>query len=605
METAPPEPTLSGARPLKPRGQSGQLFWKYLRVLVFLVSGGLLTSSVFGLYSALQTQAELRQLQRKAVDEAADRVGQFLADTVEQVVWTVGPVAARAVPPEERRDAYRRLLRLAPAITRVSYRDCEGVERLVVSRITVDLVGPAAASCGFDRVAGGDHRQVRFGEVELDRGYPHVDLVVDEGPSGGRTLARVNLTYAGDVVARVKVGPNACAYLLAGDGTLIAHPDPDLVRARPSLPVDERACSGVGPGARSVHVGPERELAEQLHAMLHGGRLFRAQQSIEPSKVQGVELQSLGWTAALEQPAEAALAPLLASLRNTLALLLLGLLVSAVASRALAGRMVAPIRALQRGAERIGAGDLGHRIIVNTGDELHSLADSFNRMGEQLQRGRELDEQNRRLRGFLAPQVVEQIVASGDESVLESHRGQVTVFFCDLRGYTAFVNSVEPEDLMGVLREYHAVLGELVHRYEGTLERFTGDGLMVFFNDPVPQPDHAERAVRMALEMRERVDELSRHWRERGYDLGFGIGIAMGDATLGRIGFEGRSDYAAIGRTTNLAARLCSEAADSQVLVSQRVRDALDGQVSAASVGELILKGFSHPVQVFEVLGIA
>jgi class 3 adenylate cyclase len=604
MDAGLTEPTLDRADEPKSGKRSGQLFWKYLRVLVFLVSGGLLTSSGFGLYSAWQTQAAIRQLQRKAVDEAADRVGQFVADTVDQVVWALGPIAtAGTVTSEERRDAYRGLRRLAPAITRVSYRDCGGVEQLVVSRIAVDVVGAGVSTCST--AAAGAVREARFGDVELDRGYPHVNLVVDEGASGGQTIARVNLTYVDDVVAHVKVGPNACAYLLDGDGILMAHPDPDLARARPRLSPTDRACIGVGAGARAARVGPERELAERLHDLLYGGRLYRAEQQIEPPKVTRVELQPLGWTTALEQPAEAALAPLLVSLRNTLVLLLVGLLISILACRALAGRMATPIAALQVGAERIGAGDLGHRIAVSSGDELESLADAFNRMGAQLQQGRELDDQNRRLRGFLAPQVAEQIVASGDVSVLESHRRLVTVFFCDLRGYTAFVNSVEPEELMGVLREYHAVLGELVHRYEGTLERFTGDGLMVFFNDPVPQPDHAERAVRMALEMVARVEELGRDWRGRGYNLGFGIGIAMGDATLGRIGFEGRFDYAAIGRTTNLAARLCSEAGDRQILISQRVRDALGERVCATSAGVLSLKGFSHPVQVFEVRGLS
>ena len=166
-----------------------------------------------------------------------------------------------------------------------------------------------------------------------------------------------------------------------------------------------------------------------------------------------------------------------------------------------------------------------------------------------------------RLKRFLAPQLVDLIVSSGDESLLESHRREITVVFCDLRGFTAFAESGEPEDVMNVLQTYHTALGELIYEFEGTLERFTGDGLMVFFNDPVPCDDPALRAVRMALAMRERISELADEWKKQGHALHFGLGIAQGYATIGRIGFEGRADYAAIGTVTNLAARLCDAAA--------------------------------------------
>jgi class 3 adenylate cyclase len=201
--------------------------------------------------------------------------------------------------------------------------------------------------------------------------------------------------------------------------------------------------------------------------------------------------------------------------------------------------------------------------------------------------------------------VVDLVIDSGDEQILGSHRREIVVVFCDLRGFTAFAEASEPEEVMGVLAEYHAVLGELIDRYEGTLERFTGDGLMVFFNDPLPCDDPAGRAVTMAVSMRDRVAELADGWRRRGNDLGFGIGIAQGYATLGRIGFEGRSDYAAIGSVTNLAARLCAEAAAGQILVAQRVYTATEGLASGESVGELELKGFSRPVRTFAVTGLA
>jgi class 3 adenylate cyclase len=209
-----------------------------------------------------------------------------------------------------------------------------------------------------------------------------------------------------------------------------------------------------------------------------------------------------------------------------------------------------------------------------------------------------------RLRRFLSPQLAEVVLSSGGESFLESHRREIAVVFCDLRGFTGFAESVEPEDVMAVLGEYHAALGEIIHRFEGTLERFTGDGLMVFFNDPLPCPDAPGRAVRMAVAMRSCVAELSAGWRRRGHELGFGIGISHGHATLGRIGFEGRSDYAAIGSVTNLAARLCAEAADGQILVSQRVLAATDGFVVADAVGELELRGFARPARAYSIVGL-
>jgi adenylate cyclase len=207
----------------------------------------------------------------------------------------------------------------------------------------------------------------------------------------------------------------------------------------------------------------------------------------------------------------------------------------------------------------------------------------------------------KRLRRFLSPQVAELVINSGDDSFLGSHRREIVVVFCDLRGFTAFAESSEPEEVMAVLGEYHAALGELIFRYEGTLERFTGDGLMVFFNDPIPVDDPAQRAVEMALVMRDRVARLVEGWSRLGHDLGFGVGIAQGFATLGRIGYEGRFDYAAIGTVTNLAARLCGEADAGQVLVSQRVFSAVEELAVGESVGALELKGFSRPIRAFGV----
>jgi class 3 adenylate cyclase len=206
-----------------------------------------------------------------------------------------------------------------------------------------------------------------------------------------------------------------------------------------------------------------------------------------------------------------------------------------------------------------------------------------------------------RLKRFLAPQIAQSILSSDADACLESHRREIVVLFCDMRGFTAFAETTEPEDVMAVLSEYHGALGPLVHRYEGTLDHFTGDGLLVYFNDPIPCPDPALRAVRLAVEMRDAVATLARSWVGRGHEIGFGVGIAQGYATLGQIGFEGRVDYTAIGTVINVAARLCAEARDGQILVNQRVAAAVDRLAELEPLGDIALKGLSRPTAVLNV----
>ncbi len=209
-----------------------------------------------------------------------------------------------------------------------------------------------------------------------------------------------------------------------------------------------------------------------------------------------------------------------------------------------------------------------------------------------------------RLKRFFSPQLAELIVEGGTDDPLKTHRRDITVVFLDLRGFTAFSESVEPEEVMGVLREFHAEMGVLIEQHEGTLERFTGDGMMIFFNDPVLIEDAAERAVRMALAMRGRVTEIAKRWRKRGYDLDLGVGIASGYATLGSIGFERRWDYGAIGNVTNLAARLCGEALGGQILISQRVLGELEEVIEVEDAGQLTLKGLARPVKAFSLIAL-
>jgi adenylate cyclase len=236
--------------------------------------------------------------------------------------------------------------------------------------------------------------------------------------------------------------------------------------------------------------------------------------------------------------------------------------------------------------------------------EMHDLLEDWNRnLADKVARQVEELERVKRLKRYLSPQIAETILGE-DESHFKSHRREITVVFLDLRGFTAFSESAEPEEVMEVLRGYHAEMGKLIFEYGGTLERFAGDGIMIFFNDPVLCPDHIEKAVRMALDMQLRVAELRKGWLKRGYDLDLGIGLAAGYATLGNIGFEGRMDYGAIGNVTNLTARLCGEAMGGQILVDRKTLGRIEELVEVEPRGELTLKGFPRPVAAFNILKI-
>lgn len=246
---------------------------------------------------------------------------------------------------------------------------------------------------------------------------------------------------------------------------------------------------------------------------------------------------------------------------------------------------------------------------------LKTYHDTIERQNAELERwtrtlvervNEQVDELSRlgRLRRFLAPQVAELVTSQGGEAMLEGHRREITVAFCDLRGFTAFSEEADPEEALGLLRAYHAAMGELIFKHEGTLEHFAGDGIMTFFNDPIAVEDAPLRAIRMAVSMRSRFEELAEGWRRRGHQLGLGVGVALGHATLGRIGFEGRFDYGAVGRVVIRGSRLSAEAKAGQILMDQRVYAAVEEQVEAEPVGEVTLKGIQRPVMAFNVIGL-
>jgi adenylate cyclase len=245
-------------------------------------------------------------------------------------------------------------------------------------------------------------------------------------------------------------------------------------------------------------------------------------------------------------------------------------------------------------AARINA-SLGAKRLHDVEQEAHERQTTLNRT---------IERQKEELSRFLSPQIAALVSSPDGEQLLAGHRREITVAFCDLRGFTAFAERADPEELMTLLGQYHRMMGEAITAHDGTLEHFAGDGVMVFFNDPIPQEDHVERAVRMAVAMRDRFAELAAIWRERGYELGFGVGIAVGSATLGRIGFEGRHDYGAIGNVTILASRLSSQAQAGQILLSPRAQTLLGELIESESVGELTLKGLARPVLASNVVAM-
>lgn len=593
------------------------LFRKYLMVLVALVGGTLILSGLIeGYFSYLENETAVVGIQRAKAAGAAARIEQFLRD-VERQVRDGPPAATAALTLEQRRGELLRLLRQAPSLTDVSYLDPAGHEQIRVSRLVLNVVGSSddySLDAKFQHAKSG---KTYFSPVYFrSESEPYMTLAVaDRAPNAGVTVAEVNLKFIWDVVSGIKIGDAGYAYVVDPHGQLVAHPDISLVLQKTDLSALPQVRSALEASRGQAR---DREAAT-IAANVQGRQVLIAHAGIAPT----------GWIVLVEQPLEEVFAPLYASLLRSAVLLAVGLALAILASLLLARRMVAPIRSLQAGAAMVGAGALDHRIALKTGDELEVLSDEFDRMAARLHESytrleqkveerthdladavteidrqrRELAEWNRtlearvaqqvdelqrlgRLRRFLAPQIAELVVASGDEALLESHRREIAVVCCGLRGFTAFSETAEPEDVLAALREFHRAMGELVFRFGGTLERFAGEGLVVFFNDPVPCPDPAARAIRMALAMRERANEQTDSWRQHGHSLAFVGGVAMGYATLGTVGFEGRLEYAAVGSVTNQASALCAHAGAGQILASERVISAVRELVRTENVAD-------------------
>jgi adenylate cyclase len=570
---------------MKVRQRFRGLFLKYLLVLFMAVALPLAVNGIVEAWFGYGDQrARIEQLLAVQATSAAAEIEGFIDGITNQLSW-LNQLPWTDDPEERRRTDALHLFRQAPAIVSLALLDHEGRERLYVSRIGLNRISSLADRSNDLAFLGARSARIWFGDVSYYRGSePYLTVAISGNrASVGVVVAEVNLKLIWDVISAIKVGKTGFAFVLDRPGRLVAHPDISLVLR----------------GAEEATSKPFQAIRDAIGS---AGVGFAA------DRVQGLEIAAAatpvpgpGWTVVVEQPLSEAFEPIYAALWRTAKLILLGTILSGLLAYALARRMTEPIRLLEEGTEQIGAGLFGHRIAIETGDEFQHLADSFNKMAAELALAEEQRERIAKLKRFLAPQVADLVDRTGDDSVLEGRRTEVVIVFCDLRGFTSFSAGAAPEDVMGVLSQYFEALGRVITQFAATLTSFTGDGLMVLVNAPVPVEEPALRAVDLAMEMQRSVQELIVGWRSRGYQIGFGVGLAGGAATVGRIGYESRLDYTAIGSVVNLAARLCASAADREILLDTEVAQAVGGQRALKELGPRQLKGYDKAVPVFGV----
>ena len=529
-------------------------------------------------------RAMLNDLLEAEARSAAAKIQNFMDGIRDQLGWTVQLPWSDAADERRRLDALR-LLRQVPAVRSLSLLDASGRERLFVSRIGLNRIESGDDQSGNPAVTGTRSARAWFGPVTFYRdSEPFMTVAVAGNRSAaGVVVAEINLKLIWEVVFAIRVGRTGEAFVLDGPGRLVAHPDISLV-----LQADDAA-------ARPFRALRAAILAQSGQAVTGRDRSGHAVLAAM-ARVPGLD-----WSVVVEQPVAEAFGPIRAALWRTAALLVAGAALAAALAYWLARRMIGPIRLLEDGVARIGAGQFDHRISLATGDEFGRLATQFNGMAGELAVSRERSERIGRLKRFLAPQVAELVERAGDDGVLDGRRVEVVVVFCDLRGFTAFSARAAPETVMGVLGEYYDALGRVVSAHGATLTNFSGDGMMVLVNAPVPCPDPAMRAVEMASAMQKSVQGLVAEWHALGHRLGFGVGLAMGPATVGRIGSEGRLDYTAIGNVVNLASRLCASAEASEILIDRVAAGAVGPRVPLVELDARVLKGFDQQVPVFAV----
>ncbi|SIT53236.1 putative transcriptional regulator adenylate cyclase [Mesorhizobium prunaredense] len=561
------------------------LFRKYFLVLfaavIFPMAAGGISDAWF---SYGDQRAILSALLRSEATSAADKIESFLDEIKRQLAPTVNQIRSTTDAVKQYRFLAIRAMHQAPGIVSISFLDSTGAERLHVSRIGLNRTEGGADRSGDPAVVGARSAKFWYGPVTYRQGSEPLMTMAVAAYSGSTVVAEISLKPVWLIVSEIRIGRSGQAFVVDQTGGLVAHRDITKVLHG----TDEKAALAL------------RRLRDAI-AAAGGNAIATRNAENEPVVTAVAPIAAAGWTVFVEQSQAEAFAPLYASLWRTGGLLLAATVLAAALAYWLARRMSGPIRLLEEGTHKIGAGQFDHRINIATGDELERLAAQFNQMAHELAISRDRAERMTRLKRFLAPQVAELVEKAGDESVLAGQRAEVVAVFCDLRGFTAFSAHAEPEDIMQVLREYYEALGAIITRYEATLTSFSADGLMVLVNAPVPCEEPALHAVKMAVDMRDAIQGLISGWRLRGHQIGFGIGLAMGWATVGRIGYEARVDYTAIGNVVNLASRLCSSADDQQILIDHSVARFVGGKVPIIELGTRRLKGLDGHVRVYNV----
>jgi class 3 adenylate cyclase len=566
------------------------LFRKYALLIGALVSGTVVLASSLDIYFSYPEQkTAVLQLHHEKASGAAKVIERFAGEILTQMGWaTHSAYLGEEERLQQRRLDFHRLLRQAPAITELAYVDASGLERLSVSRVAIDEEDRGKDYSGREIFTTALSEGSRFGAVYFrDESEPYITVGLrDQGKIPGVLLAEVNLKLARSVISQIDVGPNGSAFLVDSNGLLIAHPDISLVLRKTDLSAYSRDLM-----ARAEASGPGGMQLGAVTTSLDGSSVLSAFAPIE----------LLDWVVFVESPLSEAFAPLYASLMRSVVLVAIGIVISVLSGLLLARRIVGPVKTLQRGAASIGAGNLEQRIELHTGDELEQLADDFNDMTERLRESYDNVRRVSVLKRYFSPHLADLIVSSDDSGLTDSHRREISVVFCDLRNFTEFSSLAEPQDTLRVLEEFYIAVGDRLLEYEATIGYFAGDGLMAFLNDPLPCSDHAEKAVSMAQAMQADMAKLLATWNDRGLNLGFGMGIATGHATLGHIGTRDQYHYTAIGSVVNLASRLCDIAKSGETLVCGPVRDGAGNVAVFEELGERTLKGFAEPVSILRV----
>ena len=561
------------------------LFVKYFVTLFVAVVVPLMLGSATEAWFAFRdNRHDLDEMLRIEARSAVERIQAFTDGIRDQLGWVV-QFPWTAGDDERRRIDGLRLLQQVPAIVSLSLVDGAGTERVFVSRVSMNRTGRGADMSADPAVIGARANRVWYGPVHYRRdSEPYMRIAVaGKRAAAGVVVADINLKLIWDIIASIKIGDTGHALIVDDSGRLVAHPDISLVLR-----------SGAG-------AGNFNRLKTAVSAA-NGSAVATTGEDGKPVVAVSVRAPNVDWTVIAEQPVLEAFESIRAALWRSLILIGLGIVFAAILAYWRACRMWVPIRQLEDGVERIGMGQFDHRIAIHSRDELEQLAVRFNQMAEELAVSQRKSERINRLKQFLAPQVAE-LVENSDQGFLDEQRREVVAIFGDLRGFTAFSAHAEPDLVIAVLQEYYAAIGAVTARHGGTLVRFAGDGVMILVNAPVACEDPAQRGIRLAIDMQAAVQSLANYWKARGCAIGFGVGIAMGPATVGTLGWHGRLDYTAIGNAVNLASRLCDLAADAQILVDPAITGHVRDNVALASLGKRAIKGFDRAVEVFAVKG--